>query len=105
MAARRSRDLSGLKRRLAENLVLARNRAGLSQEKAAKLAGLHKTEISLLERELRLPRLDTLVKLAGAFGIEPCELLEGMEWLPPSRQAGKYVQQGVGAAARGSESR
>lgn len=94
MAARSSQDLSGLKRRLAENLVLARDRADLSQEEAAKRAGLHKTEISLLERQLRLPRLDTIVKLAGAFDIEPCELLEGMNWLPPSkRQRGQYVRQ------------
>lgn len=96
MAAHSSQDLSGLRRRFAENLVLARDRADLSQEKAAKRAGLHRTEISLLERQLRLPRLDTIVQLAGAFDIEPCELLEGMSWLPPSRrQRGRYVRQGT----------
>lgn len=33
---------------------------------------------------LRLPRLDTLVKLAGGLPISPMELLEGIRWAPPS---------------------
>jgi transcriptional regulator with XRE-family HTH domain len=46
----------------------------------AERSGLHITEISLLERSLRLPRLDTIVKLAGALDIESCEPLAGMAW-------------------------
>jgi transcriptional regulator with XRE-family HTH domain len=95
MAARNSRNLDGLRRRFAENLVLARNRAELSQTMVAERSGLHVTQISLLERSLRLPRLDTIAKLAGALGITPCELMEGMSWRPPSRrQPGRYAQQG-----------
>jgi len=66
--------------RFAENLVALRGRAGLSQGGTAERAGLHITEVGLLERGLRLPRLDTIVKLAGGLGVEPCVLLAGMEW-------------------------
>ena len=92
----RVREAPGLNRRFAENLVLLRGRAGLSQERIAERAGLHQTELSLLERGLRLPRLDTIVKLAGAIEVEPCELLAGMTWrLGRNRQrSGAYVSQG-----------
>jgi transcriptional regulator with XRE-family HTH domain len=66
--------------RFAENLVVLRGRAGLSQGRTAQHSGLHVTEIGLLERGLRLPRLDTIVKLSGALGVEPCVLLAGMKW-------------------------
>ena len=90
---RRAPDLN---RRFAENLVLLRGRAGLSQERTAERAGLHQTELSLLERGLRLPRLDTIVKLAGAIEIEPCELLAGMTWRLGRnlQRSGAYVSQG-----------
>lgn len=98
MAARSSRNLDGLRRRFAENAILAPDRADLSQAMAAERSGLHVTQISLLERGLRLPRLDTIVKLASAFDIEPCALLEGMSWRPPSggKQRGGYAQPGAG---------
>jgi transcriptional regulator with XRE-family HTH domain len=88
--------VSRVKGRFAENLILLRSRVGLSQGKTALRAGLHLTEISLLERGLRLPRLDTIVKLAGAVEVEPCELLARMAWRPESDigRAGAYVQDG-----------
>jgi transcriptional regulator with XRE-family HTH domain len=60
------------------NLREARRSAGLTQEALAFAAGLHRTEISLLERGGREPRLGTIVLLAGALAIEPAELLYGM---------------------------
>jgi len=92
----RGRATPGLNRRFAENLISLRGRAGLSQERTAERAGLHQTELSLLERGLRLPRLDTIVKLAGAIEVEPCELLAGMAWrLGRNRQrSGAYVSRG-----------
>ena len=56
-------------------LFMTRRRAYLSQEKLARLAGLHRTEIGLLERGLRQPRLDTIVKLADGLGVTPGVLL------------------------------
>lgn len=67
-------------RRFAKNLVALRRASGLSQERVATQAGLHRTEISLLERSLRVPRLSTIIRLAGGVGQEPCELFEGLAW-------------------------
>jgi transcriptional regulator with XRE-family HTH domain len=79
--------------RFAENLLALRGRAGLSQAGTAERSGLHITEVGLLERGLRLPRLDTIVKLAGALEVEPCVLVAGMEWSlgQSERLAGAYV--------------
>jgi transcriptional regulator with XRE-family HTH domain len=74
----------------AENLVRCRKRAGMSQEELGWGASLHRTEISQLERGLRLARIDTLVKLAGTLSVSPCELLEGIEWTPGSATKGSF---------------
>lgn len=89
--------LNGLRRRFGENLIRLRSRVDLSQEETAERAGLHKTEISLLERGLRLPRLDTVIKLAGAIEAEPCELLTGMVYRAGRVQRGEWVRQGASA--------
>jgi transcriptional regulator with XRE-family HTH domain len=61
------------------NLRRHRNRAGRSQEELGEMCGLDRTEISLLERGLRFPRLDTLVKLARALELESLgELVDGI---------------------------
>jgi len=68
--------------RLGRNLFMARRRAGYSQEEVAARASLHRTEVGMIEHGERLPRVDTLMKLVGALGIRPGELLRGIEWLP-----------------------
>ncbi len=90
---RSTRTLDGLRRRFGENLLRLRNRVDLSQVETAKRSGLHLTEVSLLERGLRLPRLDTIVKLAGAIEAEPCELLTGMVWHAGRVRRGEWVRQ------------
>lgn len=71
-------------RRLGEqfghNLKGAHRRGGFSQEELASLASLHRTEIGMLERGIRTPRLDTIVKLADGLEVAPGELLSGMRW-------------------------
>lgn len=62
--------------RFAENLARSRKLSGLSQEELGVWASLHRTEIEKLERGLRVPRIDTLVKLAGALRVAPSDLLE-----------------------------
>lgn len=69
-----------LLRRIAANVAEARERAGLTQEQLAERCGLHRTEISLIEREGREPRLGTLVKLADSLGIPPGDLWAGVSW-------------------------
>lgn len=67
-----------IRRLFGENLVELRRGHGFSQERTAERASLHRTEVALIEAGKRLPRLDTIVKLAGALEVEPCGLLVGM---------------------------
>jgi transcriptional regulator with XRE-family HTH domain len=76
--------------RFGENLVRCRMGAGMSQEELAHGSSLHRTEIGLLERGARIPRIDTLVKLAGALSVSPNVLIEGIEWTPGSFSAGSF---------------
>ncbi len=88
----RNPQAEGIGRRFGENLVAARGRLDLGQEEVAERAGLHRTQIGNLERGLRLPRVDTIVKLAGAVEVEPCELLAGMAWRLAEQQAATYLE-------------
>jgi transcriptional regulator with XRE-family HTH domain len=76
--------------RFAANLKAARKQAGLSQEEASFRAGLHRTEVGMIERGERVPRIDTLVKVAGALGVKPGELLEGLKWKPAESSPGSF---------------
>jgi transcriptional regulator with XRE-family HTH domain len=68
--------------RFAANLRRARTKAGISQEELGHRCDLHRTEISLLERAGREPRLATIVKLAGSLETTPAELIAGIAWSP-----------------------
>jgi transcriptional regulator with XRE-family HTH domain len=86
--------------RFGKNLVRARKRAGLSQEDVGFRASLHRTEIGMLERGSRLPRVDTLVKLAAAVEVRPEELLDGLDWtFPEAPPAGNFSVRDDGGAA------
>lgn len=73
-----------------KNLVRCRKAADLSQEELGFRASLHRTEIGMLERGIRLARVDTLIKLAGALEIPPEELLAGLDWSPGGTRLGKF---------------
>jgi transcriptional regulator with XRE-family HTH domain len=66
--------------KFAENLLILRRRAGLSQEELGFLAGLHRTEICQLETGYRDPRISTLIRLSGSLNTTPNDLLAGIEW-------------------------
>lgn len=83
--------------RFAQNLLRARESADLTQEELAFRASLHRTEVGLLERGMRMPRIDTLAKLAGALGVELATLLYGIAWNPGDYQPGGFA---VGRAER-----
>lgn len=68
--------------RFADNLNRAREQAGLTQEALAQAAEIHRTQIGELLRGKQLPRLDTLLKLAGALNVEPAALLDGLSFEP-----------------------
>jgi transcriptional regulator with XRE-family HTH domain len=71
--------MEAARKQFAANLRRFRDRAGLSQEALADACDLHRTEISLLERCKRSPRLETIVILARGLKLRsPGELLEGI---------------------------
>ncbi|HWY89596.1 MAG TPA: helix-turn-helix transcriptional regulator [Solirubrobacteraceae bacterium] len=68
-----------VRQQFAENLRSHRERLNLSQEELADICDLHRTEISLLERCKRSPRLETIVVLARALGLTSAgDLLTGI---------------------------
>ena len=71
--------MEAVRKQFAMNLRHHRDQAGLSQEALADLCDLHRTEISLLERCKRSPRLETIVILSRGLQLtSPTELLEGI---------------------------
>jgi transcriptional regulator with XRE-family HTH domain len=72
--------------RFATNLRKARQKKEISQEELGFRCELHRTEISLLERGGREPRLATIVKLAGALETTPEQLCDGISWLPDRKR-------------------
>jgi transcriptional regulator with XRE-family HTH domain len=71
--------MEAVRKQFASNLRHHRDQAGLSQEALADLCDLHRTEISLLERCKRSPRLETIVILSRGLQLtSPTELLEGI---------------------------
>jgi transcriptional regulator with XRE-family HTH domain len=53
---------------------------GISQEELARRTSLHRTEVGMIERGQREPRLGTIIKLAGALETTAGSLLRGIKW-------------------------
>jgi transcriptional regulator with XRE-family HTH domain len=83
-------DKQAVAKRFAANLAHHQERSSLTQEALAARAEIHRTQVSELLRGNQLPRLDTLVKLAGALEIEPADLLEGISFNPAASQSGQF---------------
>jgi transcriptional regulator with XRE-family HTH domain len=75
--------------RFGANLARFRAKSGLTQEELGNLSSIHRTQIGMLESGRRQPRLETIVKIAGALGVDPCELIQGIRWVPASAKHGK----------------
>lgn len=82
-----------LAERFGRNVFRCRREACLSQEQLAARAGLHRTEIGLIESGRRVPRLDTLVRLIGSLSVRPEGLLAGIVWEASGagRPPGRFV--------------
>ena len=83
-------DSYAVAQRFGRNVFRARRQAGLSQEDLRIRAAVHRTHIGLVERGLRLARLDTLIKLAGGIEVDPRELLDGLSWSPAGVGPGRF---------------
>jgi transcriptional regulator with XRE-family HTH domain len=80
-----------------------REDAGLSQEALGFRAGLHRTEISLLERGDREPRLSTLIRLAAALDVGVSAIADDLlRWEAPSYDDGDFRPEGRWAPSSGT---
>lgn len=64
--------------RFGRNLQRARRAAGLNQDDLAERADMHRTEVSQIERGVRLPRADTLWQIAQCIGVDLGPLFAGL---------------------------
>ena len=60
---------------LSRNVYRHRVKLGLSQQALADKAGIHRVTIGEIENMKKLPRLDSIVRIAHALGTSPEELL------------------------------
>jgi transcriptional regulator with XRE-family HTH domain len=79
-----------LSEKFGDNLRRCRKRADLSQEEVGLRSSLHRTEVGLLERGARIPRIDTLIKLASGLGVPAGSLLDGIGWNPGQVERGEF---------------
>lgn len=71
-----------MKARFGRNLARCREGAEVSQEELSFRASIHRTEVSLLERGERMPRVDAALRIAGSLGVPLDDLVAGLEWRP-----------------------
>jgi transcriptional regulator with XRE-family HTH domain len=64
---------------LGSELRKARESAGMSQERLAFEAGVHRTYISLLERDKKSPTVYVLLRICKALGISMADLIARIE--------------------------
>ena len=88
--AQKKRD-PAVAERFGWNLRRIRRREDLTREGVARRAGLHRTEIGRLENGERVPRIDTLVRLADSMVVPPAELLDGISWVPAPEVVGTFA--------------
>lgn len=74
------------------NLRYCRRQAGLSQEETAVRASLHRTAVGMVERGERLPRVDTIAKLAAVLGVDPGDLFDGIVWEAGGVRIGRFTE-------------
>lgn len=74
-----------------QRLARLRTEQDLTQEELAYRSEVHRTAVANLEKGTNVPRLDTVLKLAAALNMKPCQLIEGLpEWQLPSRAPGHF---------------
>ena len=73
-----------------DNLARVRRGADMSQDELSGRASVHRTEISQLERGLRVARIDTLAKLCASLEVDPAELMVGINWTPGDVRRGRF---------------
>ncbi len=71
-----------LRERFGLNLRECRRRASISQRELAFRSEVSQPSVSAFELGTSLPRTDTVIRLAGALGVTPGDLVAGIKWMP-----------------------
>ncbi|WNC90205.1 helix-turn-helix transcriptional regulator [Paraburkholderia sp. FT54] len=100
MAAHTSERQNAARKRLAKNLKLFRGNQSMSQEALADRAGMHRTQLSQIERGLANASIDSLVALAEALGVEEAVLLMEQAEEPTPLKVGRKKTQALTPAKK-----
>ncbi len=73
-----------------ENLKHALSRSSLTQEQVAARAGIDRTQMTKLTKGTQVPRVDTMIKLEAALGLERAALIKGIVWNPGGGPSGEF---------------
>jgi DNA-binding XRE family transcriptional regulator len=71
----RNENVADLFERFGKKLRVVREKTGISQEKLAELAGLHRTYVSSVERGKRNISIENIERLALALGVQMKDLM------------------------------
>ena len=85
---KRRRTLVTLRKIVSKNLREVRTQQRLSQETIAKRSGISVSYVSMLERGMRTPPLETLESLAKALHVSPLYLLQELDGGPRKPRRG-----------------
>jgi transcriptional regulator with XRE-family HTH domain len=78
------------RRNFARRVARTQRVRGLSTDDLAERAEIDRVELDRILRAEGPVRLDTVLLLAGALGVEPGELLEGIAWVADGEGGGEY---------------
>lgn len=65
--------------KLAQQLIIFRKNANISQEKLAELANVHRTYISQIERGLKSPTIEVVFSICNALTIKTSDFIKEIE--------------------------
>jgi transcriptional regulator with XRE-family HTH domain len=86
-----TRERARILQAFAVSLRTARGATPYSQEVLGRVARMHRTEVSLVERAQTEPRLLTILIFAGALGVPPGLLLDDLP-VPQERRSPAYAR-------------
>ncbi len=89
MAAHTSERQRAARERLATNLKLLRGKLSMSQENLADRAGIHRTQLSQIERGVASANLDSIVAFAEALDVDVALLLTEPSEKPVPLKSGR----------------
>lgn len=78
--ATRTNSLEDVRQTLAKNVQRIRKAKGVSQERAALEAGIDRTLLSKIERQITNPSLETLLKLANYLEVHISDLFDPKQY-------------------------